>query len=134
LPDRRTVAAATASVLRPETVASSQALTTFLPLTLTLVSGRPLGAGPPWTEPSWMENWLPWHGHLITPPSTLLTSQPWCVQTLLKALNVPWIGWVMEQFPLITPAPSGPSSPAPSTVPPAASPPESSPPASAPLL
>ena len=42
-----------------------------------------------------IENSLPWHGQMITPPSTLLTSQPWWVQTLLNALNVPAVGWVI---------------------------------------
>ena len=40
-----------------------------------------LVAGPLTTEPSLMLNRLPWHGQSMVPPETLLTMQPWCVQT-----------------------------------------------------
>src|SRR4051812_12767081 len=79
------------------------------PSTLTLVSVSGLVAGPVVGSPVSMENLLPWHGQVITPPSTLLTSQPACVQTLLNALNVPAVGWVMTRSPLMTPPPSGTS-------------------------
>src|SRR5882757_9735319 len=81
----------------------------FLPSTLTLVSANALVAGPPVGEPSSMEKVLPWQGQLITPPSTLFTSQPACVHTLLNALNVPACGWVMTRLPLMTPPPDGTS-------------------------
>src|SRR3954454_19255589 len=62
------------------------ALTMFSPSTLTLVSASPLVAGPAVGSPVSMENLLPWHGQVMTPPSTLLTSQPAWVHTLLNAL------------------------------------------------
>ena len=40
-----------------------------------------VGAGPACTEPSLMENWLPWHSQVMRPSSTLDTVQPWCVHT-----------------------------------------------------
>src|SRR5689334_3570738 len=70
-----------------------QAATMLSPSTLTWVSGSGLVAGPPCGEPSEMENVLLWHGQKITPASTLLTSQPACVQVLLNALYVPFSGW-----------------------------------------
>src|SRR5262245_57824598 len=43
--------------------------------------------------------------------STLETRQPWWVQTALKALNVPWLGWVITTagFDTIVPPPTGTS-------------------------
>ena len=43
-------------------------------------------AGPFATEPSAILNLLPWHGQAISPSATVLTVQPWWVQTALKAL------------------------------------------------
>lgn len=46
------------------------------PSTVTLYSGNGLGAGPPCTEPSWMENVEEWHGQVMDSSRTL-TEQPW---------------------------------------------------------
>src|SRR5690349_10830637 len=79
----------------PPAGASRYALTMLSPSTLTLVSVSGLVAGPVVGSPVSIENLLPWHGQLITPPSTLLTSQPACVHTLLNALYCPAAGWVI---------------------------------------
>src|SRR6476661_8223507 len=41
-----------------------------------------------------MENWLPWHGQMISPPCTWVTRQPWWVQIAVNALKSPLVGWV----------------------------------------
>ena len=53
--------------------------------------------------------WLPWHGQSIVPLAILLTMQPMCVQTALKALNSPEAGWVTTTFCAvkIMPLPTG---------------------------
>jgi hypothetical protein len=90
-----------------------------LPLTATDLAGSGLGAGPACTEPSPMLNWLPWQGHMIRPPATLPTVQPWCVQVALKALKVPAAGWVTTTLAAekILPPPTGTSEVLPSGVP-----------------
>jgi hypothetical protein len=70
------------------------ATTTFDPDTVTFTEGSAVGAGPPCTLPSAMENVLPWQGHTMTPFWTPATVQPWCVQTAENALNSPAFGWV----------------------------------------
>ena len=55
-------------------------------------------AGPWRTEPSSIENWLPWQAHGITPSVPGLTVQPWWVQTEVKALKSPSLGWVTTHF------------------------------------
>src|SRR5690349_20571354 len=77
---------------------------------------------------------LLWHGQLITPSASLATSQPWWVQTLLNALNVPAVGWVITWSPTILPPPSGMSATAASTAPPLDPPELPEPPPSAGLL
>ena len=80
-----------------------------LPVTVTCLAGRAFGAGPPLTEPSWIEYSLPWHGHLIKPPETLPTVHPIWVQIALNALNWPAAGWVTTTFcaSKILPPPTG---------------------------
>jgi hypothetical protein len=41
---------------------------------------------------------LPRQGQSIVPSATWSTVQPWCVQTALKALNWPAVGWVTTTF------------------------------------
>jgi hypothetical protein len=48
--------------------------TTFPPDTVTFASGSGEAAGGFTTEPSLMENLLPWHGQLMVPPSTEVTA------------------------------------------------------------
>ena len=45
-----------------------------------------------------MANLLPWQGQSIVPAATLLTVQPWWVQTAENALKVPACGWVTTTF------------------------------------
>ncbi len=63
----------------------------------TVIDSSPSGwvAGPLTTDPSAMENALPWHSQMMLPSETPLTMQPWWVQTAVKHLNSPWLGWVM---------------------------------------
>jgi hypothetical protein len=51
-------------------------------------------AGPWITEPSFALNCEPWHGHWMTFFCTLITVQPEWVQTAVKALYSPELGWV----------------------------------------
>jgi hypothetical protein len=44
------------------------------------------------TDPSSIENRLPWHAQLIVPSLIDETVQPWCVQVALKPLNSPSLG------------------------------------------
>ena len=48
------------------------------PSTVTLYWGNGLGAGPPCTEPSWMENVEEWHGQVMVVSCTV-TEHPWWV-------------------------------------------------------
>ena len=64
------------------------------PVTLIVLAGSGLGAGPASTAPSVIEYSLPWHGQSILPSAIWLTVQPMWVQTALKALNSPAVGWV----------------------------------------
>ena len=59
---------------------AGQASEIWSPSTLNATSASPEVAGPPCTEPSSIENSLPWQPHLISPSSTEETTQPWCVQ------------------------------------------------------
>src|SRR4051812_46092082 len=69
--------------------------TTLSPLTVTGVSASGLLAGGCTTEPSLMENLLPWHLQLMEPPATSATGHPMWVQILLNALKSPLVGWVI---------------------------------------
>src|SRR3954453_20685745 len=69
--------------------------TTLSPLTVTGVSASGLVAGGFTTEPSLMENLLPWHLQLMEPPATSATGHPMWVQILLNALKSPLVGWVI---------------------------------------
>jgi hypothetical protein len=64
------------------------------PVTLKGLAGSGLGAGPASTAPSVIEYSLPWHGQSIRPSAIWLTMQPMWVQTALKTLNSPAVGWV----------------------------------------
>ncbi len=77
-------------------------------------------------EPSLIEKWLLWHGQTISPPSTLDTVQPWCVQTAVNALKSPLVGWVTTTFwsARTVPPPSGTSDVATVAPPDAPEPPE----------
>src|SRR5204863_4944422 len=65
----------------------AQLTTISSPVTVTCLAGSAFGAGPPLTEPSWIEYSLPWDGHLIRPPETLPTVHPIWVQIALNALK-----------------------------------------------
>ena len=45
------------------------------------------GAGPPVTEPSEIENVLPWQGQTIIASTIEATRHPWWVQTAVNALK-----------------------------------------------
>ena len=79
-------------------VGPGQASEIWPPLTVTSTSPSGAVAGPPWTEPSSMENLLPWHGQLIVPSATDETGQPWWVQIAEKPLNSPSAGCVTTTF------------------------------------
>src|SRR5262249_41335611 len=87
---------------QPVTVISS-------PLPVACLAASAFGAGPPTTEPSWIEYWLPWHGHVMMPPETVPTVHPLWVQIALNALNWPAVGWVTTTFwaSKILPSPTG---------------------------
>src|SRR5215469_12878700 len=87
------------------------------PSTLMASAGSGLGAGPPTTEPFLMLYWLPWQGQRIEPSTIWLTMQPMCVQTALKPLNSPALGWVTTTLfaVKIMPPPTGTSLVLPST-------------------
>jgi len=63
------------------------------------------------TDPSAMENWLPWHGQMMFFAETRSTVQPRWVQVLLKPRNEPVLGWVTTMLLLAstTPPPTGTS-------------------------
>ena len=95
------------------------------PVILIVLAGSGLGAGPASTAPSVIEYSLPWHGQSIRPSAIWLTVQPMWVQTALKALNSPAVGWVttVSWVSKIFPPPTGMSlvaASAPAAVPPAA--------------
>src|SRR3954469_24132224 len=79
------------------------------PLTLMAIAARGFLAGPFATEPSATLNLLPWHGQLIVPPDTSPTTQPAWVQTAVKHLKLPAVGWVTTIFwaSKILPPPTG---------------------------
>src|SRR6478672_2494977 len=79
------------------------------PVTDTDFSGSALVAGPFFTAPVVMSNSLPWQAQLMVPFSTPLTRHAWWVQTALKALNCPDVGWVTTTFwsPKTFPPPTG---------------------------
>src|SRR5690242_6356564 len=58
-----------------------------------------------------MENLLPWQVQSISSPLISATTQPWWVQTALKALKSPSVGWVTTTFSpgKILPPPTGTS-------------------------
>ena len=58
-----------------------------VPVMVKGMGARGAGAGPPTTEPSLIEYWLPWQGQLMVPFATEATVQPMCVQTAVNALN-----------------------------------------------
>jgi hypothetical protein len=60
----------------------------------------------------------------MVPPTTWLTLQPWCVQSVVKALNSPFAGWVTTiRWSLrIFPPPTGMSLVRATSFPPAAGP------------
>lgn len=78
----------------------------LLPETVTVLAGSGLGAGPACTDPSVIENLLPWHGQFIVPPATLVSMQPWWVQILENALKLPELGWVTTKSLPIVPSPT----------------------------
>src|SRR6516164_9589447 len=81
----------------------------LVPLSLMGSAGSGLGAGPATTAPSLMLYWLPWHGQSMVPFEIWLTMHPMCVQTALKALKSPEVGWVTTTFSAvkILPLPTG---------------------------
>src|SRR6516164_8961537 len=81
----------------------------LVPLSLMGSAGSGLGAGPATTAPSLMLYWLPWHGQSMVPFEIRLTMHPMCVQTALKALKSPEVGWVTTTFwaVKILPLPTG---------------------------
>src|SRR5690349_5093783 len=66
---------------------SDQARTTWSPSTFTLMVASALVAGPFLTEPSVVENWLPWLGQVETPSTGASTVVPMWVQAALFALT-----------------------------------------------
>ena len=62
---------------------------------MVFASGSGSVAGGLVTEPSSMENLLPWQLQLIVPSLTEATGQRMWVQILLNALYVPFFGWVI---------------------------------------
>lgn len=68
------------------------------PVTVTCLASSPEGAGGATTEPSSIENLLPWHEQLIEPSSTLVTGQLSCVQIAENARKSPSVGWVTTTF------------------------------------
>src|SRR5215472_4934029 len=81
----------------------------LVPMTLMGSAGSGLGAGPATTAPSLMLYWLPWHGQSMVPFEIWLTMHPMCVQTALKPLKSPEVGWVTTTFcsVKILPLPTG---------------------------
>src|SRR5579859_6753833 len=64
------------------------------PETLTDTAASGELAGPETTEPSLALNCEPWHGHWMTLFEMVDAVQPWWVQTAVKALYSPALGWV----------------------------------------
>src|SRR6266498_2753427 len=81
-----------------EPVAAGQLSLMSSPDTVMLTPASGFGAGPASTEPSAALYRLPWHGQEMTPPSILLTVQPWWVQIAVNALKSPCLGWVTTIF------------------------------------
>ena len=48
----------------------------LVPLTVAVLLGSGVVAGPCWTDPSVAEKWLPWHGQMIAPFTTEPTMHP----------------------------------------------------------
>src|SRR5580692_2582361 len=83
--------------------------------------GSAVGAGPATTAPSVILNLEPWQGQSMVPSATWLHRHPTWVQTALKALKTPLVGWVTTTLASVKtmPPPTGMSAVWPSTVPPA---------------
>src|SRR5215469_10935287 len=81
----------------------------LVPVTLMVCDDSGLGAGPETTEPSLTLNLLPWHGQSIVPSATWSTVHCMCVQTALKPLKSPGVGWVTTTLSLLKtmPPPTG---------------------------
>jgi hypothetical protein len=96
-----------------------QASMMFPPLTDTVLAGSGDEAGPRTTEPSVIENWLPWQGQLIVPLLTSPTVHCSCVHTALNPLYVPMLGWVTTTFAVVNTSPPPTATPlaGPSVVP-----------------
>src|SRR2546430_629566 len=82
------------------------------PSTLTVRRASGDCAGPRCTEPSWIENRLPWQPQTMSPASTSATTHPWCVHLALNAPNCPDAGCVTTTTSLVNtiPPPTGTSS------------------------
>ena len=80
-------------------------------MTVTLSDSSGLFAGPLTTEPSVIENLLPWQVQSMSSPSISATTQPWWVHTALNALKSPSVGWVTTTLSAakILPPPTGTS-------------------------
>ena len=76
------------------TVVGGQDTDTESPWTCTVRAGNGRVAGPLTTEPSVIENLLPWQLQLIV-SVTVATGQAACVQIEENALNAPAVGWVI---------------------------------------
>src|SRR5439155_6709880 len=81
------------------------------PSMLTVRRDRGDRAGPWRTEPSVMENRLPWQPHTMSPSWTPATMHPLCVHVALNASNWPDAGWVTTTASLVrtVPPPTGTS-------------------------
>lgn len=103
---------ARASSHRPGVRGARQAsTTTFFPETVALASSSGLVAGCLSTNPSLIENRLPWQVQTMASPRISDTGQPWWVQMLLNASNSPSVGWVTTYLASsrMTPPPTGTS-------------------------
>src|SRR5687768_13281880 len=106
---RKSLARASVNLARRGPAASCHTSVMLSPSTLICFSVSGLVAGPPFTEPSVIENLLPSQLQLIVPPSTPVTGHPWCEHVELKHLNSPSVGCVTTTLDaaMIAPPPTG---------------------------